>query len=275
MRALAVMGGVLWSMFSWASPEGEQGGCEAGMALGDRLEAIESAIVDDELTVARQKVIEALESLNCLTEVVDSASLSGIWQASAAIEFFGASETAALRDMSRAKAIPGGTFRTRLGVDLERQWVDAIPELSATLEVASVPSDFGLYVNGSRCLQPALQLPSGPHVVQVVEGDTLRFHRLVHLNHGQTALVETHLSPEPPSASASSKARTVLLWSGLASGGLALGSYGLAVASDRQMQEGRTKAEIESLRDQSLRYRNASWALAATATLGIGFHGFF
>ena len=275
MRNVALIGISLFSSLSWAAPQDTGEPCEGPAVLQDRLDAIESAIVDDELTEARQLVTSALDSLGCLTGVVDSVSLSGLWQASAAIEYFGASEAGASRDMGRAKSIPGGAFRTRLGVDLERRWEAAVPELSATLEVTSLPKKSKLYVDGALRSREVLELPSGPHVVQVVEGEALRFHRVVNLNHGQRALVETRLLPDRGSGGPRIKARSVLLWSGVASGGLALGSYGLAVANDRQMVQASTKAEIEGLREQSLRYRNASWVLGAAAAVGIGVHGLF
>ena len=275
MRTLAIIMGLLAASLTWASPQSSESDCETREDLSRRLSAIESSIVDDELTDARQLVTDALDSLGCLTEVVDSASLSGVWQASAAIEYFGASESAAMRDMERAKAIPGGLFRTRLGVDLERQWQGAVPELSATLKVTSIPEDFHLFVDGARRPLTILELPSGPHVVQVVEGEDLRFHRLVHLNHGQKALVNTRLAPEAVPSVSSSQARRVLLWSGVASGGLAVGSYGLALSRDRQMVEATTKAEIQRFREESLRYRNASWILGAAAGVGIGVGGLF
>ncbi|MEC7242550.1 MAG: hypothetical protein VXW32_15055 [Myxococcota bacterium] len=275
MRALAVIFGLLASSLTWGSPEGPLANCENQEPLNQRLIAIESAIVDDELTAARQLVTDALDSLRCLTGVVDSASLSGVWQASAAIEFFGASESAAMRDMRRAKSIPGGEFRARLGVDLQRQWESAVPERSATLKVTAVPEGFQLFVDGALRPSPILELPSGPHVVQVVGGDALRFHRLVHLNHGQKAIVDTRLMQATSSSGPAFRTRRVLLWSGLTSGVLSLGSYGLAVSHDRQMMGATTKAEIERLRGQSLRYRNASWILGAAAGVGVGLYGLF
>ena len=275
MRTAALIGISLFSSLSWATSQETDGPCEDPSVLQGRLDAIESAIVDDELTEARQLVTAALDSLGCLTGVVDSVSLSGLWQASAAIEYFGASEAGASRDMGRAKAIPGAEFRARLGVDLEKRWAEAAPELSATMEVVSVPDDFQLFVDGAPRSQGVLDLPSGPHVVQVTDSDTLRFHRLVHLNHGQSALVETRLKDSDSSSRSMIRPRSVLLWSGVASGGLALGAYGLAVANDRQMQEASSKAEIERLREQSLRYRNASWILGAASAVGVGVHGLF
>lgn len=275
MRSAALKGIGLVLGFGFGGGVEAAEDCEEPTMLSSRLDAIESSIVDDELVEARERVTAALDSLGCLTGVVDAKSLSGIWQASAAIEYFGSSEAGAARDMGRAKAIPGAEFRTRLGVDLERRWQEAVPDRSATLEVASVPENFQLYVDGAPRSTELIELPSGPHVVQVVEDDALRFHRLVNLNHGQRALVETSLLADPTGSRPALQARSLLLWSGIASGGLALGSYGAAVVNDRQMGLAESKAEVERLREQSLRYRNASWVLGAVAAVGVGVHGLF
>ena len=249
--------------------------CTATVELSEHLDAIESAVIDDELNEARERVTVALDSLSCLGEVVDAQSLSGVWQSSAAIEYFGASEAAAIRDMGRAKAIPGAEFRARLGEDFHHFWNTAQPELNSELEVHPIPGTHRLFVDGVLRGEPILPLPSGPHVVQVLEGDVLEFHQVVHLNFNQRAHVDTGLEGRMSTKSAGLSWRPVMLWSGVASGGLAVGSYGLALVKDREMYSAKTKEEVVLLRDSSLQYQKASWVFAALAASGIGLHGFF
>ena len=89
--------------------------CTATVELSEHLDAIESAVIDDELNEARQRVTVALDSLSCLGEVVDAQSLSGVWQSSAAIEYFGASEAAAIRGYGAREGDPRSGVSSPIG----------------------------------------------------------------------------------------------------------------------------------------------------------------
>ena len=110
MRVVAIVFCWLLSPVCWAV-------CEQG-ALETQIRKAESAAIDDELETARKLVVEALEGLGCLEYPAKAQTLAGLWQVSAAVEFFGASPSAANPDLARAKAIDGRYFRPRLGMDL-------------------------------------------------------------------------------------------------------------------------------------------------------------
>ena len=267
MRVVALVCCWLWSAVCWAV-------CEPG-ALDAQILKAESAAIDDELDEARRLIVEALEGLDCLEYKVESQTMAGLWQVSAAVEYFGASPTAAEPDLARAKAIDGSYFRPRLGMDLRDVWWGVSPTLGAELWIEPIPAGAFLAVNGVTKEGPSIPLSSGPHLIQVVDGERLLFQRVVNLNGSERAELDTGLSTTP----SSQRLKKVLDAPGIIVGAagtiVGLTYLGVAVYKDSQIKVAETPQELLRFRWESVQARNVGLIAGAVGLSGFTFHFVF
>jgi hypothetical protein len=229
-------------------------------------------VIDDELEEARRLVVEALEWMPCASERLDATLVAGLWQVSAAVEFYGASEQAAIPDIGRAKSIPGTVFRPRLGKELRGLWEKTVPDLNAQLVLGPLPEPNLLYVDGALRPNGELMLTTGPHLVQIWNGEQVVFQRAINLNLGERAEIATGLEPTEKIRRAPPLLHSPFFWGGVAGGITALGFYGDALYKDGQMKQAKKPDQVHELRNESLRSRSFSRIAGAVGAASFALH---
>lgn len=267
MRVVALVFCSLWSAVCWAV-------CEPG-ALDAQVLKAESAAIDDELDDARKLIVEALEGLGCLEYPVDAQTMAGLWQVSAAVEFFGASPAAANPDLARAKAIDGRYFRPRLGMDMRDLWWETVPIVDAQVWIAPIPAGHQLLVNGVENSGPTVEVLSGPNLVQIVEDGRLVFQRVVNLNASERAELETGLSAKVSSRRLKKFTNAPGMMVGAAGALVGLTSFGVAVYKDSQIKVAETPQELLRYRWESVQARNVALIAGAVGVGGFTLHFVF
>ena len=245
------------------------------LSFGQTIHQAETALINDELEEARSLVEQALEWMPCAREKVDPSLVSGLWQISAAVEYFGASEQAALLDLGRAKSIPGTAFRERLGGDLYRLWQQSNPVLDATLLVSPLPPPHLFTVDGAQRHQSEISLTTGVHLVQVLNGDQVVFQRVVDLNSGQRAELDTGLVELSTKRTKGVLKPEPFVLGGVVGTVAGLGLYGLAVQKDNEMKTAKTANEVHKLRSESIGLRNAALGAGVLGAASLSLHFIF
>jgi len=246
--------------------------CDESRNLMSELERAETAVIDDELGEARTLVQGIFGGLECLEGGVDPTLITGLWQVSAAIRFFDGAEELALLDLARGKSIPGAIFRERLGADLRKVWRELVVDFNAHLEVGPIPPGYWLAVDGANRRSNSILLPAGWHLIQVFKGEERVLHQAMHLNSGQRARVKTGLIEPDAQTNLSGHRRRAFLWTGVASGVAALGSYGLAVSYDSRLKSAKDVDELYELRGTSQDYAAGAVGLAILSACSLGLH---
>lgn len=245
------------------------------LSFSQTIQQAETALINDELEEARSLIAQALDWMPCATGKVDPSLVSGLWQISAAVEYFSASEQAALADLGRGKAVPGTVFRERLGGDLHRLWQQSNPVLDATLLVSPLPPPHLLAVDGAERHQSEISLTTGVHLVQVLNGKQVVFQRAVNLNSGQRAELDTGLIEVSTKRTKGILKPGPFVVGGVVGTVAGLGLYGLAVQKDNQMKTAKTADAVHKLRNESIGLRNAALGAGVLGAASLSLHFIF
>jgi hypothetical protein len=245
------------------------------LSFGQTIQQAETALINDELEEARSLVAQALEWMPCAREQLDPSLVSGLWQISAAVAYFGTSEEAALADLDRAKAIPGTSFRERLGGDLYRLWQQSNPVLDATLLLSPLPPPHLFTVDGAQRHQSEISLTAGVHLVQVLKGKEVVFQRVVDLNSGQRAELDTGLAEVATTRTKGVFEPKPFVLGGVVGTVAGLGLYGLAIQKDNEMKRANTADAVQQLRNESIGLRNAALGAGVLGAASLSLHFIF
>jgi len=245
------------------------------LSFGQTIQQAETALINDELEEARSLVAQAVEWMPCAREKLDPSLVSGLWQISAAVAYFGASEQAALVDLGRAKAIPGTAFRERLGGDLYRLWQQSNPVLDATLVVSPLPPPHLFTVDGAQRHQSEISLTTGVHLVQVLKGKEVAFQRVVDLKSGQRAELNTGLAEVATTQTKGVFEPKPFVLGGVVGTVAGLGLYGLAIQKDNEMKTAKTADAVQQLRNESIGLRNAALGAGVLGAASLSLHFIF
>jgi len=157
-----------------------------------------SMITDGAFDEARARAEGALADLAYLQTPPDTQDLVTLWQALGVIGRITKNADLARTGFEQACAVDPASFNRRLGADNEvlyRSTCDNLA-LDARIQVFHVSAGLSLYVDGRLQGTDHVTTVRGRHLVQVMEGDQLRFGAVIHTASGQDALVETGLSRE-------------------------------------------------------------------------------
>lgn len=223
------------------------------------------AVVDDDYDQVRGTVETALSSLECLEQVVSAEALATLWQAKAAMAFFGGEMEAVLPGLKQAAAVHPQFFESRLGRDLRVLWekeVEQDPGV-ASVRVESSRGRQVLWVNGLVRSGRSTELRPGIHLVQVVEDDHVVLTRVLELRPGETASlkVEDGRVALPDS---------VLRGIELGAAGGAVAAWTVAVVLDRRSYRADTVRAHDRLWRSARCSAGVAVGLAGTAVFSFG-----
>ncbi|MFZ5477506.1 MAG: hypothetical protein ACOZNI_12090 [Myxococcota bacterium] len=235
-------------------------------SLDAELERATQALLSGDNHAAAVALTEADAALGCAPAT--PAQAGRYFLVTGALRHLAGGDATALLAAARAAAPDG--YDTRLGPDVRAAWEKASPAGAATLLLEpALPSR----VDGAEAPAGTVSTTAGPHLVQVVRGDDVRFFKQLTLAAGEDALLPTGLSPdalaapaEPAPAPAPAKKKSPLLL--VTAGALAVGGGAFAagaVLQDGAMEDAGAVGELDAAYGRQKTFAIGAYGLWAAA----------
>lgn len=234
-----------------------------------------SALVGGDYAAARTALDTAASGFGC-GPAATAEQAARYWLVEGAVATLSGDAEAARAPLAAARATAPALFDDRLGPKVRAAWQAAAPAGQGTLVLEPArPAN----VDGTLVSTWPAPVAATPHLVQVVGADgTVRFGKLVRIDPGEDALVETGLPPggdplptEAPAPVARKKSPALLILAGVAAVGAGACAGG-ALAQNAQMDAATAEPELESAFAAQKALGYSSYGLAGAAAVSLGLH---
>ncbi|MCK6520316.1 hypothetical protein L6R49_02640 [Myxococcota bacterium] len=252
-------------IFMWLGLVGAASAQEcSAIDLDAEVEYAVGSVTDLDLDDARRVAEAAILNLGCLQRVADPQDLATLWQVLGASDVYDGNTAAAAPDFAQAAAVAPGFFNDRLGPEPRAAWEAAAQTVTGevTLDVWPISGNAVLYIDGVIREERPVTLAPGAHLIQVAVGADVVFGRVITMEAGQSARVETGL-PEPER-----EKPPVPLILGVVSALGAAGAYTGAVLIDRELAGYSAAGDADAL--SQARARSVTLGYAVTPALAVG-----
>lgn len=245
--------------------------------LDGEIERATVAVVAGDFTTARAALAEGATSFGCAPAT--TAQAARYWLVEGATQQLTGNTAGARATLAAARAAAPELFDARLGAGVREAWANAKVDGRATLLIEPQRPAF---VDGAGVSEWPVTLSATPHLIQLIDGDTVRYGRVVSLDDKEDAVLDTGVAPAPRSIAIATdtkapvvpkkkKSPALLILAGVAAAGAGACAGG-AVLQTPLIEGATSNTDLDGAWTRQQAFGYSTWGLVGVAAVSLGVH---